>query len=94
MARISSISLSTSAQYVDLTGPGKVGAALGLDTSWSHHPLYRAGDLEVRWGEPPDRVLTGPRVGIGYAAPQDISAPWRLACGDTPWVSQRGTLRG
>ncbi|MEE2778996.1 MAG: DNA-3-methyladenine glycosylase, partial [Myxococcota bacterium] len=49
-----------------LTGPGKVGAALGLDTTWSHHPLYRSGELEVRWGTPPDRALAGPRVGIGY----------------------------
>lgn len=77
-----------------LTGPGKVGAALGLDTSWSNHRLYRAGDLEVRWGEPPAGILTGPRVGIGYAAPEDIDAPWRLACADSPWVSHRASLRG
>jgi len=32
-------------------------------------------------------------VGIGYARPEDIEAPWRLACADTPWVSHPGSLR-
>jgi DNA-3-methyladenine glycosylase len=75
-----------------LTGPGKVGAALGLDTGWSHHPVTEAGGLEVREGTPPEAILAGPRVGIGYAEPAHISAPWRLACAQTPWVSARRTL--
>lgn len=75
-----------------LTGPGKVGAALGLDRTWSHHPLTEAGGLEVREGTPPDQILVGPRVGIGYADPCDIAAPWRLACAGTPWVSVRRLL--
>lgn len=76
-----------------LTGPGKVGAALALDRSWSHHPLFEPGGLEVRRGEPPAVVLVGPRVGIGYADPVDIAAPWRLAVGGSSWVSHRRTLR-
>ena len=76
-----------------LTGPGKVGAALGLDTSWSHHPLFQSGALEVHWGAPPETILEGPRVGIGYASPEDIAAPWRLAIGDSRWVSERRSLR-
>lgn len=75
-----------------LTGPGKVGAALGLDTSWSHHPLYEPGGLELRTGERPAQVLVGPRVGIGYADPAHVAAPWRVAAGDTAWVSHRRTL--
>lgn len=75
-----------------LTGPGRVGAALGLDPSWSDHPLFSPGGLEVRGGPDPDGVLSGPRVGIGYATPEDTAAPWRLACGDTVWVSQRRGL--
>jgi len=70
-----------------LTGPGKVGAALGLDTSWSWHPLHEAGGLEVRDAEPVDRVLSGPRVGVDYADPEHVRAPWRLAVADTRWVS-------
>jgi DNA-3-methyladenine glycosylase len=76
-----------------LTGPGRVGAALGLDTSWSGHPLYEAGGLELRAGRRPEQLLTGPRVGIGYASARDRRARWRIAEAGTPWVSHRRTLR-
>ena len=75
-----------------LTGPGKVGAALGLDTSWSHHPVTESGGLEVHAGEGPETVLAGPRVGVDYAEPRHRDAPWRLASGGSPWVSHRRTL--
>ena len=75
-----------------LTGPGKVGAALALDTTWSHHPLHEPGGLELRAGPPPARVLAGPRVGIPYASPEHVAAPWRLAVAGSPWVTQRRTL--
>jgi DNA-3-methyladenine glycosylase len=77
---------------VTLTGPGKVGAALALDTSWCHHPLYEAGGLEARRGEPPRRLLVGPRVGVDYAQPADRDAPYRFADADSAWVSHRRTL--
>ncbi len=76
-----------------LTGPGKVGAALGLDAGWSRHALFAEGDLTLREGPAPAALLRGPRVGIDYASPRDIRAPWRIAAADTPWVSQRATLR-
>jgi DNA-3-methyladenine glycosylase len=75
-----------------LTGPGKVGAALGLDTRFSGQPLFLPGDLEVRDGEPPAKILAGPRVGIDYASAADRKAPWRFAIADSPWVSHRRTL--
>ncbi|MEM6960326.1 MAG: DNA-3-methyladenine glycosylase [Myxococcota bacterium] len=75
-----------------LTGPGKVGQALGVDVSWSGHPLYQAGGLEIREGPPPEQRCIGPRVGIGYADPEDRDAPLRFAIANTPWVSQRKTL--
>ncbi len=75
-----------------LTGPGKVGAALGLDTSFCHHPLYRAGGLEVLDAAPVAQVLCGPRIGIDYATPEHVRAPWRLAVADNRWVSHRKTL--
>ncbi len=76
-----------------LTGPGKVGAALDLDTGWSGHPLYRAGGLSVLPGDAPTSVLVGPRVGIDFATPSDRQRLWRFAVGDSAWVSQRRGLR-
>jgi DNA-3-methyladenine glycosylase len=76
-----------------LAGPGKVGRVLAIDTAWSGHRLYRRGGLSVLPGEPPASVLAGPRVGIDYARPADRKAPWRLACGDSEYVSVRRGLR-
>jgi DNA-3-methyladenine glycosylase len=75
-----------------LTGPGKVAAALALDGSFNHHPLYRRGGLTLHAGEPPRATLVGPRVGIDYAEPPDRDALLRFACANTPWVSQRASL--
>ena len=75
-----------------LTGPGKVGQALGVDTSFSGHPLYRRGGLEVHDGPAPAAILAGKRVGIDYARPEHRDAPWRYAIADSPWVSQRAGL--
>ena len=76
-----------------LTGPGKVGRALALDASWSHHALFEAGGLECRRGTAPLAIISGPRIGIDYAAPEHRDAPWRLAEADSPWVSRRRSLR-
>ena len=76
-----------------LTGPGKVGAALDLDLSLSGRRLYRHGPLEVRRGQPPARILRGPRVGIAYALGRHRVAPWRFAAAGTLWVSGRNSLR-
>jgi DNA-3-methyladenine glycosylase len=75
-----------------LTGPGKVAAALGVDTSFSGRPLFRHGALMLRDGAPPARLLVGPRVGVDYAAEAHARAPWRVAAADTLWVSHRKTL--
>ena len=76
-----------------LRGPGKVGSALALDTGWSGHCLFRAGGLTVLDAAAPARVRHGPRVGIDFATPADQRAPWRLAGGDSDYISQRATLR-
>eukprot|EP00252_Welwitschia_mirabilis_P000807 TRINITY_DN10787_c0_g1_i1.p1 TRINITY_DN10787_c0_g1~~TRINITY_DN10787_c0_g1_i1.p1 ORF type:complete len:281 (-),score=44.63 TRINITY_DN10787_c0_g1_i1:52-894(-) len=71
-----------------LTGPGKqVGQALGLTTEWSSHPLYSPGGLEMLDGPVPEKMLVGPRVGINYAAPQDVKALWRFAIAGSAWIS-------
>jgi DNA-3-methyladenine glycosylase len=75
-----------------LTGPGKVGAALALDTSLSGTPLGEPIAVYPR-AAPPGRVLVGPRVGIDYAEPGDREAPWRVAVSDSRWVSHRKGLR-
>lgn len=44
-------------------------------------------------GPKPKAILAGPRVGIDYAAPEDVAAPWRFAIAGTPWVTNRDTLQ-
>ena len=75
-----------------LTGPGKVGQALALDTSWSTHPLTRPGGLTVHEGTPPARMAVGPRVGIDYAEPEHRALPWRFADADSSWVTHPSLL--
>jgi DNA-3-methyladenine glycosylase len=76
-----------------LTGPGKVGAALGLDTSYSGKALFKPRGLRVLDGEPPSGILVAPRVGIGYATPEHQAALWRFAAAGTDYVSARKLLR-
>ncbi|PPS06584.1 hypothetical protein GOBAR_AA14061 [Gossypium barbadense] len=70
-----------------LTGPGKVGQALGITTEWSNHPLYTPGGLELLDGPEPDKILIGPRVGIEYALPEHVNALWRFAIAGSAWIS-------
>jgi len=76
-----------------LNGPGKVGAALGLDLGWNGHAVYSSGGLEVHRGTPPREVLRGPRIGVEYARTSDRAAPWRLAVGESAWVGYRSRLK-
>lgn len=78
-----------------LAGPGKVGAALALDRSFSGAPLFVPGPLEVHTGEPvhAGRILRGPRIGIDYATPHDRRAPRRFVVAGSPWVSHSRGLR-
>ena len=76
-----------------LTGPGKVGAALGLTRENSGQCMVDDGPLSVQQGTTASAVLCGPRVGIDYADPEHRDAPWRFAIAGTPWVSVRKTLR-
>lgn len=71
-----------------LTGPGKVGAALGIDTSWSGHALHEPGGLELHEGVAPETIAVGRRVGVDYAEPVHRDAPWRYAIAGSAWVSQ------
>ena len=53
-----------------------------------------SGGLEVLDGPEPEAILVGPRVGIDYASPEHVAAPWRFAIAGTPWISApKNTLR-
>ncbi len=60
-------------------GPAKVAQALGLDGAFDGHDLLAPGGLELRPGAPLERILAGPRLGIGFARPEDQARPWRFA---------------
>jgi DNA-3-methyladenine glycosylase len=76
-----------------LAGPGKVGQALALSKSDSHHPLFAPGGIEVRRGARANKILTGPRVGIDYSDEKDRLAPWRFALADARAVTARHALK-
>ncbi len=76
-----------------LDGPGKVGQALALDTSWSHHDVTEPGGLQALVGEAPEGLLVGTRIGIDYALPEHRDLPWRFAEAGSRWVSHRKSLR-
>ncbi|KAL8258668.1 hypothetical protein R6Q59_026621 [Mikania micrantha] len=70
-----------------LTGPGKVGKALGISTDWSNQPLFTPGGLQLLDGPDVKELLVGPRVGIDYALPEHVAALWRFAIAGCPWIS-------
>nr|XP_043609657.1 DNA-3-methyladenine glycosylase-like [Erigeron canadensis] len=77
-----------------LTGPGKVGQALGISKDWSNHALFTPGGLELLDGPEVNEIVVGPRVGIDYALPEDVSALWRFAISGSPWISApKNTLK-
>ena len=72
-----------------LTGPGKIASALGVERRHDGACLYDPDSpITVVRGVRPKEILAGPRVGIDYADPQHVVAPWRLAIGGTAWISQ------
>lgn len=76
-----------------LAGPGCVGQALALTLDVNGTPLSGGGAIQVCEGRPPQQILAGPRIGIGYALRRDVLAPWRFAAGDSRWVSHRSGLK-
>ena len=74
------------------SGPGLVCAAFDIDRSLTGADLLdpdAAVRLEARpAAEPAPDVVTGPRVGVGYAAEPWRFRPWRLAIVGNPSVSR------
>lgn len=73
------------------SGPGLVGAAFGLDTSWTGVDLCDPGSplrLEAApSSEPTNAVLATPRIGIDAAGRPWTALPWRLSLAGHPSVS-------
>lgn len=65
-----------------ITGPGRVTKAMGIDCSLNALDMRTS---ELLWleddGFAPPGVHTAPRVGIGYASPEDQAKPWRFLAG-------------
>lgn len=73
-------------------GPASLTKLFGLDGANSGDDLCRAGrPLQLRAGTPPDRISSGPRVGITRAAER----PWRFWQTGSPTVTafRAGTPR-
>ncbi len=73
------------------SGPGLVGAAMGLDRSWTGVDLCDAASplrLEGAASTVPDALIrTTPRIGIGYAGEAWVDIPWRFSIAGHPSVS-------
>jgi len=60
-------------------GPGRTTAALGITTADNDTDLRTAADLWLEDdGTRPVRIAASPRVGIGYASPEDQARLWRF----------------
>jgi DNA-3-methyladenine glycosylase len=68
------------------SGPGNVGAAFGIDRALSGADLV-AGPVRLTDGPAPLRVVTRPRVGVGYAGVW-ADLPWRFLVADDPHRSR------
>jgi len=72
-------------------GPGLVCAAFDLDRGLTGHDLFDpAAPVRIEpplASDPPPVVVTGPRVGVGYAGAPWTEVPWRFAIAGNPAVS-------
>ena len=65
------------------SGPGRLCQALAVTRAHDGLPLD-ARPFELRAGDPPVEVLTGPRIGISVAA----EVPWRYAAAGSLYLSR------
>lgn len=65
------------------SGPGRLTQALGISGSDDGLPLDRP-PFELRLGELPASVVTGPRIGISRATER----PWRYGLAGSPYLSR------
>ena len=74
-------------------GPGCVGAAFGVDRSFTGMDLCSPDSPLHLAAAAPDElaraVVSGPRIGVAYAGEPWASRPWRLALAGSPSLSRR-----
>lgn len=63
-------------------GPGKLTKALGVDRSFNGENLLAGSRLAILDDGKYFAYTTAPRVGIGYASPEDQARPWRFVLGE------------
>ena len=70
-------------------GPARLCQALNIDKSFNRWDLTQGSRLWIEDAPPPPaaQIMTGPRIGIGYASPQAKQAPWRFWLKNNPYVS-------
>jgi DNA-3-methyladenine glycosylase len=69
-------------------GPGLLAAAFDIRRDRTGTDLLEPGaDLRLETGRLPSRVVTTPRIGIGYAPEPWRSHPWRFFDPDSPSIS-------
>jgi DNA-3-methyladenine glycosylase len=71
-------------------GPARLCQAFGIEGSFYGADLVRGETLFFERGAPvrEEEVGASPRVGIDYAAKEDIRAPWRFFIRGNPFVSR------
>lgn len=77
---------------INLTnGPGKLCQALGVNKNLNRWDITTGRRLWLETGNHSDEfsIATGPRIGIGYAAPKDQTAPWRFWMQGNRFVSRK-----
>ncbi len=67
-------------------GPGNLCRALGIRREHDNGRDLCGDDLYLLDGPRPGRIVTGPRVNVGYAG-RWAERPWRYALAESPWVS-------
>jgi DNA-3-methyladenine glycosylase len=76
-------------------GPARLCRALAVDGDFYGEDLVDGPRLFLEKGEalPENQVRRGPRIGVGYAAPRDVRAPWRIYLAHSPFVSRIPTVK-
>jgi DNA-3-methyladenine glycosylase len=59
-------------------GPGKLTKALGITGALTWQDITTCPELWIEDDGLPVSTRTAPRVGIGYASPEDQARPWRF----------------
>ena len=72
-------------------GPAKLAQALAIDKMLNGASLL--DDAEAVWLEEgvavgPEKIITGPRIGLGKTPEPWYSIPWRFWINDNPFVSR------